>query len=639
MPRTREVPAPVAARDTADAPARGRSAWPVVLVCMPFMDDRRPSLPLGLLRAIASARGFPARTFHANLDFAAGLGTDLYRFLADRCPRQLGDWLFSVEAFGPAAPDPEARFLDEYVDDIAKAWNGEPEQLRDQLLRVRRDHIPAYLDALVDGYPWGDFRVVGFTSTFQQNTASVALARRLKERHPDLFVLFGGANLDGTMGTELLRAADCVDAAVIGEADESFPLLLDTLAEGGDLSRVPGLARRTADGVVTGPAARPVERLDDLPVPDYDEYFRHAEELGLLRRTARRTVYLPLETARGCWWGMKHHCTFCGLNGENMRFRAKSADRVLVEFAQLARRYRSFRFEAVDNILDTRYLRTLLPALVESDTRYDIFYEIKSNVSRAQIKLLTEAGVTQIQPGLESLSSSVLRLMRKGVTAAQNVNLLRWALHYGLEVSWNILWGFPGETPQDSADQAALLPYLWHLQPPASADRITLERFSPLHTGRAEFLNDLRPEPSYAYVYPADVDLDRIAYFFEGEVKGALPDTDHVPLRRAVAGWREAWRDGTAPPVLHYWQAPHYVQIYDGRRKGSEGTYLLEGLAADIHIACCERPVTVAGVRERLDAPVPVAEVERVLSEFADAGIVFRDGPLNVALAVPAKRP
>ncbi len=440
LPRGSHLVEPVAE----GVPGGQRSAWPVVLVCMPFMDDRRPSLQVGLLKAVARARGFPARTFHANLDFAAGLGVDLYRSLADRHRRQLGEWLFSVAAFGSAAPDPQARFLDLYAGEIARAMDLDPGRLRERLLHIRQHDVPAYLDALLDGYPWAGFRVVGFTSTFQQNTASIALARRLKARYPDLLTVFGGANFDGTMGTELMRTADCIDMAVIGEGDEAFPQLLDTLAEDGDLRAVPGLARRVDGEVVTGRPTRLTQRLDDLPVPDYEEYFQHAEELELLPRTARRTVHLPLETARGCWWGMKHHCTFCGLNAETMQFRAKSAERVLAEMAYQTRRYHSFRFEAVDNILDMRYLRTLFPALVESDTSYDIFYEVKANLSRGQLKLLADAGVTHIQPGLESLSSSVLRLMRKGVTAAQNINLLRWAQYYGIEVSWNLLWGFPG---------------------------------------------------------------------------------------------------------------------------------------------------------------------------------------------------
>lgn len=616
-----------------------RDAWPVLLVCMPFMDDRRPSLQVGLLRAIAETHGFPARTLHANLDFAAGLGVDVYRALADRSGHLVGDWLFSLEAFGAAAPDPQDKFLDLYLEDIARAQDTSPARLRDRLERIRHHDVPAYLDALVDAYPWDAFRLVGFTSTFQQNTASIALARRLKERCPDLFTLFGGANFDSTMGVELVRTVECVDAAVIGEADTAFPLLLRALAEGGDLDAVPGLARRVDGQVVTGPPAPLVQRLDELPMPEYGEYFQRAENLGLLPRTAARSVYLPLETARGCWWGMKHHCTFCGLNGETMHFRSKSAERVLDELAHQARTYRSFRFEAVDNIVDMRYFRTLFPALVASDARYEIFYEVKANLSRAQLKLLADAGVLQIQPGIESLSSSVLRLMRKGVTAAQNVNVLRWAQHYGIDVSWNLLWGFPGETRQDYSDQAAAVRHMWHLKPPDSAARITLERFSPLFSDREKILRDLRPEAAYTYVYPADVDLDKVAYFFRSDIEGALPDDDYTALRRAVADWEQAWRHGADPPVLEYRQAPHYVQIHDRRRKESEGTYLFEGPTADLYLACCDRPVTAAAVRERLGLRGSVEEVQHVLNQFAEAGLAFTDGPLTVALAVPATRP
>ncbi|MFC8434003.1 RiPP maturation radical SAM C-methyltransferase [Streptomyces sp. NPDC057253] len=616
-----------------------REAWPVVLVCMPFMDDRRPSLQAGLLSALARAHGFPATTLHANLDFAAGLGPDLYRALADGHGHLVGDWLFSLEAFGATAPDPEDEFLGLYADHLAPGLGVPAARVRDHLLRIRHHEIPAYLDALVEAYPWDRFRVAGFTCTFQQNAASVALARRLKRRRPEVFTLFGGANFDAPMGPELVRTIDCIDAAVIGEAENALPLLLAALADGADLDTVPGLARRGAGQVLTGPPSRPVDSLDDLPVPDYDEYFRRAESLGLQPRRASRDVYLPVETARGCWWGAKHHCTFCGLNGESMRFRSKSAPRVLAELAGQTRRYGSFRFEAVDNILDTAYFRTLLPALVDSEAQYDIFYEVKANLSRAQLKLLADAGVSQIQPGIESLSSPVLALMRKGVTAAQNVNLLRWARHYRIEVTWNLLWGFPGESAQDCRDQADVLRQLWHLTPPGDAGRLTMERFSPLFADRDGILRDLRPEPAYARVYPADVDLGRVAYFFRCEIEGALADDAYEPLRRAVADWQGAWADDSAPPALEYRRAPHYLQIHDTRRKEDEGTYVLEGPTADLYLACCDRPVTAAALHERLGLTGPLDKVRHVLDEFAEAGLVFRDGPRHVALAVPATRP
>ncbi|HEU5107509.1 MAG TPA: RiPP maturation radical SAM C-methyltransferase, partial [Micromonosporaceae bacterium] len=388
--------------DRAAGPTRSqRAAWPVVLVSMPFMMTDRPSIQLGLLKAITAGHGYDVRTLHANLDFAHRIGAGPYAALSERRGHMLGDWLFSVAAFGDEAPDPDGALLDEFATDFGFPDGGAGPGGREALLRIRDRDVPAYLDDLVRGAPWDEVRVVGFTCTFQQNAASFALARRLKREFPGIVTVFGGANFEDEMGLEYVRRVDCVDYAVIGEGDVAFPEFLDALATGGDPGAVPGVARRTADGdgaggVFAAPGRPPFGRLDDLPPPDYDEYFARAEALGLHPRTGQRTVRIPFESARGCWWGAKHHCTFCGLNGSTMRYRAKSPERLADELATQARRYRSFRFEAVDNILDTAYLSGLFPELAAAGTTYDIFYEIKANLSREQLKVLREGGVTHL---------------------------------------------------------------------------------------------------------------------------------------------------------------------------------------------------------------------------------------------------
>jgi ribosomal peptide maturation radical SAM protein 1 len=306
------------------------------------------------------------------------------------------------------------------------------------------------------------------------------------------------------------------------------------------------------------------------------------------------------------------------------------------ELALLARRHHSFRLAAVDNILDPTYLTQLFPALVDSGVGYQLFYEVKANLTRAQVGLLARAGVTHLQPGIESLSTNVLRLMDKGVRAAQNVNLLRWARYYGIETAWGILCGFPGETAEDYDAQAAAVPHLVHLQPPSDASRIWLERFSPLYTAPNRFgVRSRAPEPSYRYVYPDGVDLDRVAYFFEYELADTLPDSAYDGLRRAVAGWNAAWTSAP-PPELTYRSAPGYLQIYDGRYPQRRGTYTFEDTLAEIYLACVDRPTTAAAVRTRLGLRLPVDAVADVFVEFQRRGLMFLDGSLAVALALPA---
>jgi len=607
----------------------------VVLVSMPFMDAYRPSIQLGLLKSLAVAHGFPVRTLHAYLNFAATIGVDYYQLLAQHRGSMVGEWLFSLDAFGEVAPDPGSDMLEELS--IGLEYLGAPAtESRKTLRRIREAEIPSYLDSLIDAVAWPEAAVVGFSSTFQQNTASLALARRLKERHPQIFTIFGGANFDGDMGPEFVRAFDCVDAAIIGEADEAFPLLLRTLADEKDLTSVPGIALRVNGRVRLTAPLPPKLQLDDLPAPDYEDYFEQAESLGILPRTGHRKVWLPIETSRGCWWGEKHHCTFCGLNATTMRFRSKSPRRVLDELEQQSRRYRSFNFEAVDNVLEMSYLKDLFPKLTEIEAGYEFFYEVKANLSREQLKLLAEAGVAHIQPGLESLSSNVLRLMRKGVRAAANVNLLRWSQYYGIGVSWNLLWGFPGETEQDYIDQAAVIPHLLHLQPPASASRIWLERFSPLFAAQdTSGLRDKTPERTYQYVYPADVDLEKAAYFFDYQTHGDVPDTAYAAVRSAAEAWSGAWL-AENPPTLTHWSVPHFVQIGDQRHQGQDGTYTFEDTLADLYLACSNRPTTAAAVRRKLGLRLPEDAIQEIFEEFQRRGLMFLDGQFALALSLPA---
>jgi len=141
------------------------------------------------------------------------------------------------------------------------------------------------------------------------------------------------------------------------------------------------------------------------------------------------------------------------------------------------------------------------------------------------------------------------------------------------------------------------------------------------------------PEPSYRWVYPATVDLERIAYFFEYETEEALDPGAYTALRNAVAQWREAWQAGP-PPLLEYRSAPGFLQIYDGRHSDREGTYTFRDTLAEIYLACVDRPRTAGGVHAELD--VPVSTIEAAFQGFGERGLMFLDGNLAVALALPA---
>ena len=86
-----------------------------------------------------------------------------------------------------------------------------------------------------------------------------------------------------------------------------------------------------------------------------------------------------------------------------MAFRSKSAQRVVDELSAQSKRYCRLDFECVDNILDMRYFDELLPALKVNRCDYSIFYETKANLTKEKLKLMRDAGIRSIQPGIDSL--------------------------------------------------------------------------------------------------------------------------------------------------------------------------------------------------------------------------------------------
>ena len=619
---------------------------------MPFQSATSPSLQLGLLRAISESHGFPTSTFHLNLELAQRVDFAIYEELCQMRGRMTGDWLFSVAAFRDEAPDLDARFVTDFPDEIAAQFGDiggrrrsalTDTRHRRTLLRIRNEIVPAYLDAMMQDIDWSSFRVVGFSSVFQQTVSSIALARRIKEAFPHVVTVFGGSNFEAEMGAELFAKVPWIDHAVLGEGDVALPELLVALSEGKSTADIPGALSRIDGRVVFGGAQKLVEDLDQLPTPRFAEYFTRAESVGLLPRTRRRSTRIPFESARGCWWGEKHHCTFCGLNANGMAFRSKRPETVSRELAELARAHGSLSFYAVDNIVDSRYVQTFFPEIESKGVDYKFFYEVKSNLTRDQVRRLAAAGVVEIQPGIESLSTHVLQLMRKGVTAAQNVNLLRWATYYGVWVGWNVLWGFPGETEQDYIEQAALVPQLHHLMPPTMPGvRIVMERFSPLFADRASFPAGLvRAEPSYGYVYPSTVDVEKVAYIFDCVLDDTLPEHAYGALRARLQAWIDAWAgtQGEAHdrprPTLTYAYSDDFLLIADGRREETR-SLSYEGSAARLYKAAVDRPVRAARAAERAGLSPTDPCAAPVMDRFCEEGLMMRDGEKYLALALPA---
>jgi ribosomal peptide maturation radical SAM protein 1 len=559
----------------------------VQMVCMPLQVTGLSPLSVPLLSTLLRQNGVRVDETYLHFDFAEAIGPQRYNQTVDGAAgARLGELLFAQEYHGTIEDD-----------EVQRSWSelfGPPDE--------RRRALDTFGGICMQKVAASGADLIGFSTSCNQLLPSLWLARSIKERWPGVRIVLGGSACAEPMGRRVFEAYPEVDYVVSGYGEE--PLL--------DL----------ALGRVTSPRALIVNeqsvRLDDLPIPDYGPFLEQARACS----RGPADLMLAFETSRGCWWGQKSHCTFCGLNQAEIVYNAKSSRRAEAEIRSLWESYGAGLF-ATDTILSRTHVREVLPRLAAYDSKPSLFYEVKSNMRASEVRLLRQANVQWVQPGIESLSTPLLGHLRKGVTALQNLAFLKWAREEGVRVSWNLLCGIPGERLCDYEEQVQLMSRIPHLQPPHGVSPIRIDRFSPYFEAHQAFgWSQLRPNAFYHLLHPqlSEPELADIAYHFD-PVGGSLHVQDYLAtLQAAVSDWqrRHAAGDGL------FWNEEHgLVRIAAGTGYVFERSPALETLLRASH-----GPVALATL-----LALPGVD-EPFIRRLVEEGVLYREGSLLVNLAV-----
>ncbi|WP_248580877.1 RiPP maturation radical SAM C-methyltransferase [Nocardioides sp. InS609-2] len=531
----------------------------ISFVNMPFADWDRPSFALSQLAAL-TRREFGGQvevSVHSlNLDVARYLGADTYQEITGDIQHLLtglGEWMFRGIAFPHVEDNADAYFDRYYTSPRASDFKA-------RLLELRAG-LPELLEQLCTEHALADADIIGFTSMFAQTNASLAMARVVKRRNPQAVAVVGGANCEAPMGTVLVRNVPAVDAIFSGPALHTFPDFVQRYLEGGidAVNDIPGVVTRAniEDPVLAAAVGRDRD-IDDFFEPDHSSYLDAFERAcGALSADPDVKPELMFETSRGCWWGQRSHCTFCGLNGLGMGYRAMSPEVALRQFTWLFGLSEHARgFSCTDNILPKNFPREVFAKLPDRPDGPPVFYEVKLPLSAKDMAAMARVGVTRVQPGIESISTETLQLMGKGTTAFLNIQFLKNCVRNGITPEWNLLMGFPGEREEVYQKYIADIPQLTHLPPPQAAFLVRFDRYSPYFTNPDKYGLDLVPLDFYEKAFPfASDDVSQLAYFFRDRGPGAYQDSAFAyvgEVNQLVQDWlsRRAPTAGALKPVL-----------------------------------------------------------------------------------------
>ena len=621
----------------------------IALVNMPLANLAMPSLALTQLQAVArKALGGRAQAelHYLNQDFALHVGLLFHDELMSFAhhPSGLGDWFFRAAAF-PGAPDNADDYFQRYYPPHAP----QNQKLREWVMEKRAGLVP-YFESLIDRYRLDQADVVGFTSMFSQHVACLAMARLIKARNPGVVVLVGGANCEAPMGRELIDHAPMVDFVFSGPSLRSFPALVRCLMEGDEAGchRIDGVFSRQNEAGAAGCGTNGVaaaggraavrafgEENDVNELVDFDyEPFLSLYEANF---PGRARPVLLFETSRGCWWGERAHCTFCGLNGSTINYRSMRAENAFTLFNGLFQHAaRVSELQSVDNILPKSYLTDVLPYL-DTPEGMAMFYEVKADLSEDDFRVLKKSRVLRVQPGIEALNTSTLKLMRKGISVFQNVQFLVNAVRYGIEPAWNLLIGFPREEIEVYEKYLGELHLLTHFHPPQGVFPIRFDRFSPYYEEAAEYGLELQPLDWYALTYPWPGEaLANLAYYFADQ-NYAAPYAMNAArmvskLREKVERWKALWK-GPRKPELRVTERNGQAYVFDSRA-GVPVEYPIAGSTHRVleALATAKKPANVARELEGVD-------VDAEIATLLQRGLVFHENERYISLVVPPVNP
>ena len=473
----------------------------VLLMCPPFQALRQTCLSIATLATLLRTKGLPCAEAYVHYDFARCFGEETYYKVTNLKSGLACELLFAEALHSSLTSDEANQQLTELY--------GSREQ--------RRDKLAAYAEICLQHVRKHQPDIVGSTTSFNQLLASLWLGRIIKREFPNIQFILGGATCAEPMAQSILKGYPEVDLVVSGFGE--FALL--KLAMGA----------KPRGGLVSCDV---MPDFDSIPIPDFTQAITQAGQF------AEKEFSLSFESSRGCWWGQKNHCSFCGLNGNDLRFHSKSNARVVSEVRTLWDTY-GRDLNATDNILAIEHLRGAIVELGGFETGPQLHYEIKANLTQSDVAALRRARVRGLQPGIESLSTHLLRLLKKGASTIRNLALLKWSREYGIAAYWNMLCGIPGESFQDYDEQLILIDKIPHFQPPLTANPLRVDRFSPYFKDFADYgWEGLEPMEEYRWHHPHldEAALFDIAYHFKGQ--GGVQAGPYLKrMRASVKEWRE----------------------------------------------------------------------------------------------------
>ncbi len=227
-----------------------------------------------------------------------------------------------------------------------------------------------------------------------------------------------------------------IDMYVVSQCGESILCeLLAALHNNQSLKTIPNTAQYENGSV------RFTKRIDELP--KIEDCFVNWDKID-------KSIFLSKVVSIQASIGCPYRCAFCNFTKDRRFVLSKPLDQVILEIKEVVRQGIQYVWFVDDNfLLGDSDLNASLKRLVKENLGIKWMSFIRADaLKNIDYKLLRRAGCIEVQLGLESADSSVLRNMNKKADPDTYRTVIKNLLKVGINCSCYFIFGFPGESSE-----------------------------------------------------------------------------------------------------------------------------------------------------------------------------------------------
>jgi ribosomal peptide maturation radical SAM protein 1 len=608
----------------------------VALISTPWPLYNRPSIQIGTLKAHLK-KTFPklnVDAYHFYLKVAEAVGYRCYQNLSERT------WL--AETVYAALLYPEN------LEDIKEVFyrNAKGQTLRrDMSFDFLTERVQKVSEEFIHDVDWQEYGLIGFSICLCQLTASLYFIKKIKERFSSLFIVVGGSMFTGDAIRHIFNVFPEIDVVVNGEGEIPLSQLISCLKDVRSGKKIPSIKGIVKPGTIGKEAQISFNQMRDLSgltPPDYSEYFKLLESLGPEKNFF---PILPMEISRGCWWQNKADgsrstgCAFCNLNLQWDGYRTKQPEQVVSEIDQLTTKHRTLSVAFTDNLLPLKTSRSIFKQIRTLKKDLSMFGEIRATTPARDLYEMHEAGMQEVQIGIEALSTRLLKKLNKGTTAVQNIEIMKHCEMLGIQHSSNLMMHFPGSDEEDVAETLRNLEFTLSFRPLRMV-HFWLGLGSPVCQDPENFgIKAVFNHKNYTGIFPKDI-AESMQFTIQA-YKGDLGYQKRLwqPVKKKLKAWKKAYNKLHQGPkhenILSLRDGGSFLIIRQRRLDGEPLTHRLEGKSRAIYLLC-QKHRSIKKIIHRFSS-IPSDRIEPFLEMMVDKKLMFRENDRYLSLAVPER--